>query len=214
KKAAISKDLSALVTKMDDKASVWMVGVLKGKLDNLKLPKGGGAPENLQGQLAKMETVAVVVRVTADISLDVTIGMKDGDSADELGKTIEDGLMQLKGILPFLTAQNPQLKPLGEAAKTLKSSVKDKNVNVSAKLAHTGRGPDRCGQPDAGGSGQANHVAVGLQDAAGAEEADADDHSLCNAAYCLGALARQLRNGDEACSAQGNEHVGAQSGGL
>jgi hypothetical protein len=140
KKPTLSKDLSALISKQDDKASLWMVGVLKDKLNNLKLPKGGGAPANLQGQLEKMETVTVVVRVTQDVSLDVTIGMKDGDSADELGKTIDDGLTQIKGAVPFLAAMNQQLKPLVDVVKTLKSVVKDRTITISGKMAGTAIG--------------------------------------------------------------------------
>jgi len=135
KKPALSKDLTSLIAKQDDKASLWVAGVTKGKLNNIKLPKGGGAPPNLQGQLEKMETVAIVVRVTMDISLDVTIGMKDGDAADELGKTIDDGLQQIKGAVPFLAAMNPQMKPLVDVVNTLKSTVKDKSINITAKMA-------------------------------------------------------------------------------
>ena len=134
-KPTLSKDLSALISKQDDKASLWVVGVLKDKLNNLKLPKGGGAPANIQGQLEKMETFALVVRIGTDIALDVTISMKDGDSAEELGKTIEDGLQQIKGAVPFLAAMNQQLKPLVDVVKTLKSTVKDRTVNITGKMA-------------------------------------------------------------------------------
>lgn len=134
KKAAVSKDLSALITRMDDKASLWMVAVVKDKLNNVKLPGGGGGNPALKDQLAKLETMSAVVRVTADIALDVTLGMKDADAADEMGKSIEEGLMQVKGLLPFLAAQNPQMKPLVEASKSLKSTVKDKSVTITAKL--------------------------------------------------------------------------------
>lgn len=133
-KPTLSKDLTTLIGRMDDKASLWMAAVVKDKLNNVKLPGGGGGNPNVQGQLAKMETVTAVVRVTADIGLDVTLGMKDADAADELGKTIEEGLTQLKGLLPFLAAQNPQMKPLVEASKSLKSDIKDKSVTITAKL--------------------------------------------------------------------------------
>jgi hypothetical protein len=131
---AVSKDLAALIGKMDDKASAWVVAVTKGKLDNVKLPGGGGGNPQLQGQLGKMESVSLAVRVTDDIALDVTLGMKDADAADEFGKSVEEGLVQVKGLLPFLTAQNPQLKPLVEVSKTLKSTVKDKNIVITAKM--------------------------------------------------------------------------------
>jgi len=134
KKPAVSKDLAALLSKMDDKASLWLVGVTKDKLNNAKFPKGGGAPPGLQEQVQKMETVALVVRITADISLEVTLGMPNGDSADEFSKMIDDLLQQAKGALPFLAAMNPQLKPLVEVVKTLKSTTKDKAVIVTGKM--------------------------------------------------------------------------------
>ena len=134
KKPNLSKDLTALIAKQDDKASLWMVGVTKDKLNNVKLPKGGGAPANLQDNLQKMETVALVVRVTEDISLDVTIGMANADAADEMGKIIDDGLQQIKGAVPFLAAMNPKMKPLVDVVNTLKSTVKDKSINLTAKM--------------------------------------------------------------------------------
>lgn len=135
KKPNLSKDLTALIAKQDDKASLWMVGITKDKLNNLKLPKGGGAPANLQDQLGKMDSVALAVRVTGDISLDVTLGMANADAAEELGRTIDEGLQQIKGAVPFLAAMNPQMKPLVEVVNTLKSTVKDKSINLSAKMA-------------------------------------------------------------------------------
>ncbi|MFO0805084.1 MAG: hypothetical protein U0791_18415 [Gemmataceae bacterium] len=135
KKPTLSKDLTALISKQDDKASMWMVGVTKDKLNNVKLPKGGGAPANLQDNLQKLETVAIVVRVTEDISLDVTLGMANADAADEMGKIIDDGLQQIKGAVPFLAAMNPQMKPLVDVVNTLKSTVKDKSINLTAKMA-------------------------------------------------------------------------------
>jgi hypothetical protein len=135
KKSAVSKDLAALVAKMDDKASLWGVWVTKDKLNNAKFPKGGGAPPGLAEQVQKMETVAAVVRVTADITFEVTVGMPNADSADEFGKMIDDMLQQAKGALPFLAAMQPQLKPLVEVVKTIKSATKDKAVVVTGKMA-------------------------------------------------------------------------------
>ena len=140
KKPAIGKDLSALITKQDDKASLWIVGVLKDKLNDVKLPKGGGTPANLQDNLQKIETVSIAVRVTMDVSLDINLGMKDNNAADEMGKMLDDVLQQIKGAVPFLAAMNPQMKPLVDVVKTLKSSVKDKTVTVTGKMAGTAIG--------------------------------------------------------------------------
>jgi hypothetical protein len=134
KKPALSRELSGLITRMDDKASLWMVGVTKGKLDNVRLPGGGGGNPQLADQIAKMDTLSIVLRVTTDVALEANLGMKDAQSADDFGQSIAELLDTAKGALPFLAAQNPQLKPLVDASKTLKSSVKDRSVVVTAKL--------------------------------------------------------------------------------
>jgi hypothetical protein len=134
KKPAINKDLTALIGKMDDKSSVWIAAVLKDKLDKVKLPGGPGGNPNLQAQLPNLDTVTIVVKITGDVTLDVTMAMKDADAAEEMGKAMEEMIQTIKGVLPFIVAQNPQMKPLQDAVKSLKSTVKDKSVNLSGKL--------------------------------------------------------------------------------
>src|SRR5207249_2499763 len=87
---------------------------------------------NLSALLGKMETVTAVIRVTTDVNLELSIGMKDGDAAEEMGKAIDDMLTQVKGFLGFV--MDPKVKPVIEVVKSIKSSVKDKNVNITAKL--------------------------------------------------------------------------------
>jgi hypothetical protein len=133
KKPAINKDLAALVSRMDDRSSLYLCALTKDKLDKLKLPPGG-APANLKDQLGKLDSVAAAVRISADIVFDVTLGMADETSADEMGKTVDDGINQIKGLLPFLVANDPKMKPLADAAKSLKSGVKGKSVSISGKV--------------------------------------------------------------------------------
>lgn len=132
KAAAVSKDLSGLIARMDDKASMWVAAITKDKLNNVKLPPGGGA--NIQGQLGKMDNVTVTLRVTADINLEVGLGMATEAAADEMGKTVDEGLTTLRGLAPLLVANDPKAAPLADVAKTLKSEVKGKVVAISAKM--------------------------------------------------------------------------------
>jgi len=134
KGAGLKKDLAALVEKQDAKASLVICGVLSGKLDNLP-PLPGVNDPSVKKNLEKMANVAATLRVTSDVNLEISLGMKDEDSADEFGKTIDQGLQQAKGLIPLLAAQNPQLKPLTELAQTLKSTTKSKDVTISAKLS-------------------------------------------------------------------------------
>jgi len=134
KKPAINKDLATLIGKMDDKASVWVAAVLKGKLDNAKLPGGPAGNPKLQDQLANLETVTLVIKITGDVTLDVNMAMSDAKAAEEMGAAMEEMITTIKGLLPFLVAQNPQAKPLQDTVKTLKSTVKDKTVTLTGKM--------------------------------------------------------------------------------
>ena len=134
KPSAASKELTGLVARMDDKASLWVAAITKDKLNKVKLPPGGAGGQNIQDQLGKMDNVTLVLRVTGDISLDVNLGMATEGAAEEMGKTVDEGLTTIKGALPFLIANDARMKPLGDVAKSLKSEVKSKVVSISAKM--------------------------------------------------------------------------------
>jgi len=134
KKAVINRDLATLIAKQDDKASLWMAMVLKGKLDNVKLPNGPGVNPALKDHLAKLDTATVVIRVNTDVTLDVGFIMPDAEAAAGMGASVDEILQQVKGFAPFLAASDPKLKPLVDVVKTLKSEVKDKSVLISARL--------------------------------------------------------------------------------
>lgn len=135
KKAPISADLNALVKKMDDKASVFAVSAVKGKFENLKLP--GQLPIDLSGlekSLPNTDTIAVVVKVTGDINLEVAFGMKDEDSATEMGDVMAKLIDGIKGLVPLLAAAEPKAKPLIDVVKTIKTDVKKKDVTITGKV--------------------------------------------------------------------------------
>jgi hypothetical protein len=137
KKTALSADLTALVKKMDDKASLYAVSVVKGKFDNVKIPGGGQLPIDLSGfekALPKTDTLSIVVKVTADINLEVVFGMKDDDAATDMGDAMTKLIDGIKGLVPLLAAAEPKAKPLVDVVKTLKSDVKKKDVTVTGKI--------------------------------------------------------------------------------
>jgi hypothetical protein len=134
KKPVINRDLATLIAKQDDKASLWMAMVLKGKLDDVRLPNAPGVNPALKDHLAKLDTATVVLKVNTDITLDIGMMLPDAEAAMGMGEAVGEILQSIKGLVPFLTAQNPQMKPLADVVKTLKSEVKDKSVLISAKL--------------------------------------------------------------------------------
>lgn len=138
-KAGLGKDMTGLVKTMDDKATLWVAALSNGRLDNVKL-KGPAANPGIQNQLANLNNATLVLRVEKDVLLNVGLGMKDNDAAEEAGKTVGELLQTVKGALPFLAANDPKLKPLVESSKTLKSEVKDRTVVITAKLEGTAIG--------------------------------------------------------------------------
>jgi hypothetical protein len=135
KKSPIKAELADLVKKMDEKSSMYAVSIVKGKLDTVKLPQQ--LPIDLSGfekALPKTDTVSIVIKVTADINLEVNFGMKDEDAAADMGDAMVKIIDGVKGLVPLVTMADPKLKPLAEVVKTLKSDVKTRNVVVTGKI--------------------------------------------------------------------------------
>jgi len=143
-KPAMSKALTLLVQKQDDKAAFFYCGLLDDKFKNIpeaKLPplplgewpfEGGKINDGLKN----LSTVAVTVRLGREILFDASLGMKDVDSADDFGVTIEKLVGLLKTLLPLAALQNPKLQTLvDEYASTVKTKVKGTTITVTLKLS-------------------------------------------------------------------------------
>jgi hypothetical protein len=137
-KPQLKKELAALLAKQDEKASLFAVGLTEGKTEGVQIPPGlpGIDPAKLQKQLENLRTFAMTVRLTEDVNLDVVMGMKDTDAADDFGTTVDGLLTTVKGFLPIVAGQNANAKPLiDEINKSLKSKVKEKDVTISLALS-------------------------------------------------------------------------------
>lgn len=136
-KPSLKKELAALILKQDEKASVFACGLMEGKIDQVpgldQIP--GVNPEKFRKGIEKLSTFAMTIRLTDEVGLEVVMGMKDADAADDFGGEINNLIGTAKGFLPLLTMNQPNLKPLvDEVSKTLKSKVKDKDVSIALKV--------------------------------------------------------------------------------
>ncbi len=134
---ALKKEIADLLRKADDKASVYVVSLLKGKLDDVKLPGGGNLPiklDALEKVLPKLETALIAVNIGADVLMDVTLGMKDEDSAGDMRNALDDILKDLKPLAQLAGAAEPRLKPLGDILASVKTSSKNKDVTITGKV--------------------------------------------------------------------------------
>lgn len=151
-KAKLSKELTALVLKQDEKASMFICGMTDGKFNNLPgnidgIPGIDG--DQLKQQLGKMTNAVMTLRLGKDVTLEITTGMKDADAADGFGGNIGKLIDMAKMFIPVVAGNAPpQFQPLiGDVTKTLKHSVKKSDVTISLKLsadalAKAGQGMD------------------------------------------------------------------------
>jgi hypothetical protein len=143
KKAPLKQELADLVKKMDEKASVYAVSLVKGKFDDVKLPGGGNIPIDLSGLeklLPKAETMAVAVKVGTDVNVEVTIGMKDDDAAGDMRNALDELFKQLKPLAALAGAAEPRAKPLTDVLATIKTGSKNKDVTITGKVTGTNIG--------------------------------------------------------------------------
>lgn len=135
--AKLKPELTALLKKMDDKASVYAVSLVKDKFKDAKLPGGGNIPIDLSGfekVLPNAETIAVTVKISVDVNVEVSFGMKDDESANEMQNTLDDLLKQIKPLAALAGAADARAKPLADVLATIKTTAKNKDVIVTGKV--------------------------------------------------------------------------------
>jgi hypothetical protein len=137
-KPTINKDLAALLLKQDAKASMFMCGVTEGKLKDIpdiNVPVPGIEGDKIKDGLQKMNSLAITVNLGKEIALDVVMGMKDADAADDFGATMGKLTDTVKTFLPLLGMNQPNAGELiKNVSDTLKTKVKDKDISLTVKI--------------------------------------------------------------------------------
>jgi hypothetical protein len=136
--AKLKPELTALIKKMDDKASMYVVSLVKGKFNDLQVPAGGNLPIDLSGiqkALPGAETIALTLKISVDVSLEVTFGMKDDEAATDMQNTVEELLKQLKPLAALAGAADERAKPLADILATIKTTAKNKDVVITGKIS-------------------------------------------------------------------------------
>lgn len=140
-KAKLSKELTALVLKQDDKASMYMCGVTEGKLKDIPagsfdgLKQLGIDGDKMKEQVEKMSSFAVTLNVGKEVKMSAVMSMKDADAAEEFNGTLEKIVDTAKTFLPLLGGQQPKAKALiDDLTKSLGTKAKDKDVTLSFAL--------------------------------------------------------------------------------
>ncbi len=136
KKPAVKPELAALIKKMDDKASMYVCALVKGKFDNVTIPQG--LPVDLsrfETLLPKMETLAMTLRVGKDVKMEFAMGMKDDAAAEDMSTAVRNLLNDVKPLLQLAAAADPRTKPLSDVLNTFKVSSKNKEVTLNGEIS-------------------------------------------------------------------------------
>ena len=117
---------------------MYVVGIVNGKdivlPPNVQVPNVDGAV--LAKQLEGLKSIAISVKLTGDVTLEVNAGMTDAAAADDFGETVAKLVGTAKQFIPLFSGQAPKLKPIAdEVTKTLTSKVKDAEVSLGLKLS-------------------------------------------------------------------------------
>jgi hypothetical protein len=137
-KPQLSRELALLVLRQDEKASMYACGLTEGKIEQIpglnNIP--GVDPEKFQKSIEKMQSFAMTLRLTDEVGLEMAMGMKDADAAEDFGDQMSQLIGTVKQFIPLVIMNQPNLKPLAdELANTLKTSVKSRDVLISVKLS-------------------------------------------------------------------------------
>ncbi|MSR31074.1 MAG: hypothetical protein EXR99_06150 [Gemmataceae bacterium] len=122
-----NKDLGKLFGSLDEKLAL-SVAVVSKALDLKSLP------EQARGLLEGIETIGGGVALDKDISLELAVVTKDASAAKLISETLSQGLNQALGFLGLMAANQKELVPILEFAKSAKVTSKDKLVSISGKL--------------------------------------------------------------------------------
>jgi len=124
-----SKEMQALLEKMDEKQSVALAAL------GSALTRGGGGPAAVKAQAEKVEAVGGGVTVGDDLKVEIALAAKTAEGAKELHESLDKGLKQALALLSVLTSAQKELNPALEVVKTLRVSVKGKVVTLKGTVS-------------------------------------------------------------------------------
>ena len=137
KPAQVRKELAALIARLDDKASITVASLLKDKLNEVKLPGGGNLPIDLGGlqkAIPDIESLALAIKIGTDVTVDVSLGMKDANAAGDMRNALDDLFRDIKPLVQGLGQLDPRAKPLSDIINTFKVTSRNKDVTLTGKI--------------------------------------------------------------------------------
>lgn len=141
-KAKLGKELTALVLKQDEKASMFYCALTENMVKDLPagafdgLKNIGVDGEKMKEQIEKMRTIAVTLNMGKEVKFSAVAGMKDADAAEEFNGSLGKLVDTAKTFLPLIGGQQANMKSLiDDLTKSIGVKAKDKDVTLSFQLS-------------------------------------------------------------------------------
>lgn len=129
--AAIKKDVSDLIGKVDGTHSVWLA--LPGNvLARAALP---GADDKARKSLDKIDSLHGGVTLTGGVKIEFLLTAKSPTAAGELVDDLNEGLNQARGILAILASNQKGLQSVVDVLTSLKATPKESVITLKGEVA-------------------------------------------------------------------------------
>lgn len=123
-----NKNFAELLKGFDDKHSLWLAtagDLTKGEF---------AAALPIKDELAKLSAITGSVTVTDGVKLEVALIAKTADDAKALNTKISQGLQTVIALVALAAMNQPELQPLVDFAKSIKTTANDKTVTIRGEL--------------------------------------------------------------------------------
>jgi hypothetical protein len=123
-----NKDLQAVLARLDPKQTLSLAAIGDALAKNL-------SDATVKGLLARVEAVGGGITLGDDIKLELVIGTKTLQDANEFKATVNDYVTKGLALVGLLALQQKELAPVVDVLKSVRCTGKDKAVTIKAEIS-------------------------------------------------------------------------------
>jgi hypothetical protein len=130
KKVTLKKDVQALVEKVNQNQSMWLVAP-----GSVFAKSPLAEDEKAKKIIEKIDSLNVGFTLTEDFSMTTAIVTKSTEAAKEISEEIKNGLEQMKGLLSLVAGQQKELAPLVDVVGSIKVATENTTITLKSDVS-------------------------------------------------------------------------------
>jgi hypothetical protein len=131
KKVALKKELLALLEKVNQNQSMWMVAP-----GSVFAKSPLAEDDKAKKIIEKIDNINLGLNLNEDFTMAMAIVTKSADAAKEIAEELKNGLEQVKGILALVAGQQKEVAPLVDIVGSMKVSTESNTVTLKSEVSH------------------------------------------------------------------------------